>query len=73
MFPLSRNQMSQAQQAAEAAGVTEEQWTQFIANDKQPGCHEKTCWWLKKVAKTFGPDVGEAVTAAVFDDEGRLT
>jgi len=66
----SSSKMAQAHQAATSAGVTEEQWTQFV--DKEgvpPGCYERTCWWLKKVTKTFGPDVGEAVATAVLDEE----
>ncbi|MDZ4346891.1 MAG: hypothetical protein U1E51_31140, partial [Candidatus Binatia bacterium] len=64
----SRTKMAQAQQAAEAAGVTRDQWTQFIEREgESPGCYEKTCWWLKKVTKTFGPLVGEAVKAVMLD------
>jgi len=65
----SSSKMAQAQQAATSAGVTEEQWTQFV--DKEgtpPGCYERTCWWLKKVTKTFGPDVGEVVATAVLEE-----
>lgn len=61
--------MALARQAAETAGVTEEQWTQFVEREgAAPGCYERTCWWLTKIAKAFGSDVGEAVAMAVLDD-----
>lgn len=60
---------NKAHQAAISAGVTEEQWTQFVDNEGlPPGCYERTCWWLKRVSKVFGPEVGDAVAAAVLEE-----